>query len=64
MWWKDACILFSQSVNNLPLPDGITPPIYDLNKLKRIQFPSNVHFCPSPDDVNKALDGALKTSNR
>jgi alpha-glucuronidase len=61
VWWKDACILFYQSVNNLPLPKGITPPIYDLNKLKRIQFPSNVHFCPSPADVNKALDGALKT---
>ena len=60
VWWKDACILFYQSVNHLALPKGITPPIYDLDKLKRIQFPSNVHFCPSPADVNKALDGALK----
>ena len=56
----DACILFYQSVNKLPLPKGITPPIYDLAKLKRISFPSNVHFCPKPEDVNKALDGALK----
>ena len=60
VWWKDACILFYQSVNHLDLPKGITPPIYDLAKLKRISFPSNVHFCPKPEDVNKALDGALK----
>jgi len=60
VWWKDACILFYQSVNGLPLPKGITPPIYDLAKLKRINFPSNVHFCPKPEDVNRALDGALK----
>ncbi len=59
VWWKDACILFYQSCNGLPIPNGITKPIYDLNKLKRVSFPNNVHFCPSPDSVNRALDNAL-----
>lgn len=33
--WHDACILYFQSINHLPIPYGIEPPQYDLNDLKR-----------------------------
>ncbi|HUQ12473.1 MAG TPA: alpha-glucuronidase family glycosyl hydrolase [Steroidobacteraceae bacterium] len=38
-WWRDACIAYFQSVNQLPLPAGAAPPKHPLEYYKALKFP-------------------------
>jgi alpha-glucuronidase len=38
-WWRDASIAYWQSVNHLPLPDGVRPPAHSLDWYKALSFP-------------------------
>ena len=38
-WWRDACIVYFQSVNGLPLPEGVRPPAQSLGYYRGLQFP-------------------------
>ena len=38
-WWRDACIAYFQSVNGLPLPDGVRPPTQSLDYYRGLRFP-------------------------
>jgi alpha-glucuronidase len=38
-WWRDACIAYFQSVNQLPLPAGVAPPKHPLEYYKSLKFP-------------------------
>ena len=38
-WWRDASIAFWQSVNGLPLPDGVRAPEHSLEYYRGLEFP-------------------------
>lgn len=38
-WWRDACIVYFQSVSGLPLPAGVRPPERSLDDYKAQRFP-------------------------
>ena len=38
-WWRDACIAYFQSVNELPLPAGVAPPAHALEHYRQLRFP-------------------------
>ena len=48
-WWKDACLLYFQSINHLPFPDDMERPVYDLDRLKKVDLPLKLHGCPTRD---------------
>ena len=38
VWWKDACLLYFQTFSKLPFPDGVEPPLHDLDFYKELNF--------------------------
>jgi alpha-glucuronidase len=38
-WWRDACIAYFQSINGLPLPNGVAAPAQPLDYYKSLTFP-------------------------
>lgn len=38
-WWRDASIAYWQSLNGLPLPDGVEPPALSLDAYRNRRFP-------------------------
>jgi alpha-glucuronidase len=38
-WWRDASIAYWQSLNDLPLPQGVRPPEHSLDRYKSLTFP-------------------------
>ena len=36
-WWRDACVVYFQSVSGRPLPDGSEPPLHDLAYYRAIR---------------------------
>ena len=38
-WWRDASIAWWQSVNGLPLPQGVRPPDQSLDYYRALTFP-------------------------
>ena len=38
-WWRDACIAYFQSINQLPLPAGFAPPRHSLEHYRSLKFP-------------------------
>lgn len=39
-WWRNACLLYFQSINHLPFPDNIEKPEGDLEYYKSLRFPN------------------------
>lgn len=39
LWWRNACILYFQSINKLPLPDGLEKPNKSLDYYMNLTFP-------------------------
>ena len=52
-WWKDGCLLYFQSLNELPLPQNIEPPIHDLQQLKRVKLGIDNYRSPDAQLLNK-----------
>jgi alpha-glucuronidase len=38
-WWRDACIVYFQSINKLPLPAGYAAPKHSLEHYQSLKFP-------------------------
>lgn len=52
VWWKNACLLYFQSLHKKPYPDGVSSPVYDLTFLKTVKFSNyGVFGCPTPQEV-------------
>lgn len=43
IWWRDACILYFQTLSGLPIPSELERPIHDLDELKKIKFDMTHH---------------------
>ncbi len=41
-WWRNACVLYFQSISGKPIPDGLEPPEHDLFYYKNLRF----HYVP------------------
>ncbi|WP_420140472.1 alpha-glucuronidase family glycosyl hydrolase [Sphingomonas sp.] len=38
-WWRDACLLYFQTMSKRPLPDGVPPPAHTLDYYRSLTFP-------------------------
>jgi alpha-glucuronidase len=38
-WWRDACVLYFQSLSNRPIPNGLEKPQGNLQDYMSLQFP-------------------------
>jgi alpha-glucuronidase len=38
-WWRDACLAYFQSVNQLPYPQGVKAPPHNLDYYKNLSYP-------------------------
>lgn len=48
-WWKDACLLYFQEMNQLPFPEDMERPVYDFDYLKQVHIPLGLYGCPTRD---------------
>ncbi len=56
IWWKNACLLYFQSLHKKPFPEGIAAPVYDLDYLKTVKFSTNSTFgCPTLTEIYNAV---------
>lgn len=52
IWWKNACLLYFQSLHKKPFPADVSKAVYDLADLKNVSFPTNATFgCPTVEEV-------------
>ena len=42
-WWKDACLLYFQSINHLAIPIDIERPVHNLNDMKSYNIPLGIY---------------------
>ncbi len=54
VWWKDACLLYFQEFNNLPIPYEIERPIHNLDELKQVRLRIRGSESPSGEMLNKS----------
>ncbi len=54
-WWHDACLLYFQDINGLPLPEGTMPIAYDLDSLKAVRLGITNYEAPSPTLLRQKL---------
>lgn len=53
IWWKDGCLLYFQELSLLPFPDDITPPVHNLDDLKKVNLGISNFECPTADLLNR-----------
>lgn len=52
IWWKNACLLYFQSLHKKPFPEGVSAPVYDLSTLKTVNFSNyGVFGCPTKQEI-------------
>lgn len=47
IWWKDGMLLYFQSFNHLPWPEGVEPAEHQLNDLMHVRLGIDNYTCPS-----------------
>ena len=47
IWWRDACLLYFQSINQLPWPQTAAEPQHKLEDLKKVRLGITNYECPS-----------------
>jgi alpha-glucuronidase len=47
IWWRNACVLYFQSVSNLPIPEDLEPPEETLDYYMNLRFPYAPGIRPS-----------------
>jgi alpha-glucuronidase len=52
-WWKDGCLLYFQSLNGLPFPENVEPPVHDLKQLKHVNLGIDNYRSPDAELLNK-----------
>jgi len=51
-WWKDGCLLFFQSLNQLPFPDYLEPPVHTLEECKAVRLRVGLYQSPTHEQLN------------
>jgi len=51
-WWKDACVLYFQTLSKQPIPDTTEPPVHSLDELKKIRLRITNYENPSTNLLN------------
>jgi len=52
-WWKDGCLLYFQSLNKLPFPSYLEPPVHTLEECKRSFLHVGLYRSPDHDQLNR-----------
>ena len=52
-WWKDGCLLYFQSLCNMPLPDFVDPPVHTLEECKPFKLNVGLYRSPNREELNK-----------
>ena len=51
-WWKDACLLYFQSLNKLPFPAYVEPPVHTLDECKQARLRVGLYKSPTHEQLN------------
>lgn len=51
-WWKDGCLLYFQSLNKLPFPDFLEPPVHTLDECKQVHLRVGLYQSPNHEQLN------------
>lgn len=52
-WWKDAQLLYFQSLNGLAFPDFLEPPVHTLDECKPFRLNVGLYRSPTREELNK-----------
>lgn len=52
-WWKDGCLLYFQSLNKLPFPAYITPPVHTLEECMKARLRVGLYASPTREQLNQ-----------
>ena len=51
-WWKDGCLLYFQSLNKLPFPSFLEPPVHTLDECKNARLRVGLYKSPTHEQLN------------
>lgn len=51
-WWKDGCLLYFQSLNKMPFPDFLEPPVHTLEECKNAHLRVGLYKSPTHEQLN------------
>ena len=51
-WWKDGCLLYFQSLNHLPFPAYLEPPVHTLDECKQVRLRVGLYKSPTHEQLN------------
>lgn len=52
-WWKDGSLLYYQSLNKMPFPDFLEPPVHTLDECKKNKVHVGLYRSPSHEELNR-----------
>lgn len=52
-WWKDGCLLYFQSLNGMPFPDFLEPPVHTLEECQRRELNVGLYRSPTHEELNR-----------
>lgn len=52
-WWKDGNLLYFQSLNKLPFPDFLEPPVHTLEECKNSNLNVGLYRSPNRQELNR-----------
>lgn len=47
VWWKDACLEYFRTFSGRPYPEGVEPPVFGLEELKKVKLPVSNYEPPT-----------------
>lgn len=51
-WWKDGCLLYFQSLNKLPFPAYLEPPVHTLEECQNARLRVGLYKSPTHEQLN------------
>ncbi len=52
-WWKDGSVLYFQSLNGMPFPDFLEPPVHTLEECKNSNLNVGLYRSPGHEELNR-----------
>lgn len=52
-WWKDGSLLYYQSLNKMPFPDFLEPPVHTLDECKNNKVHVGLYRSPNHEELNR-----------